>query len=288
MPVLLIALLFLAAVPGYQEEITQWRQKREASLKAEDGWLSVSGLFWLKEGYNRIGTSPNSTVKLPRGPANAAILTMHTNRVLHIVANPGASITVNGKPVTSADLRSDENGATPDVVGIGNLKMFVIHRGSKNAIRLKDPEAATRRQFTGLKWFPIQPAWKIEAKFVTYPQPKKMVFETMVGEKEEDVSPGYAEFQKNGQQFRLEATAEGNSLFFVFRDKTAGKSTYPAARFLYSAMPKDGKVVLDFNRAYNPPCVFTAFATCPLPTPQNRLTIEIPAGEMMYQSSLHP
>jgi len=288
MHVFLSALLFFASAPGYQDEVGKWREQREARLKAEDGWLSVAGLFWLNDGYNRIGTSPTARVRLPRGPANAAVITIHTDKVLHIAVNPGAAVTVNGKTVAAADLQSDQNGAKPDIIGIGNLKLFVIHRGTKNAVRLKDPEAATRREFSGLQWYPVQPDWKIEAKFVTYPQPKKLVFDTMVGEKEEDLSPGYAEFQKFGQTIRLEATIEDNELFFVFRDTTAGKTTYPAARFLHTDMPKNGKVMLDFNRAYNPPCVFTAFATCPLPTPQNRLTIEIPAGEKMYHSKSHP
>ena len=288
MHVFLSALLLLASTPGYQDEIVKWREKREATLKAEDGWLSVAGLFWLKDGYNRIGASPTASIRLPRGAANVAVITIHTDRVLHLAVNPGAAVTVNGKPVTSAELQSDQNGAAPDIIGIGNVKLFIVHRGNRNAVRLKDPEAKARREFAGLHWFPVQPDWKIEAKFVTYPQPKKLVFDTIVGEKEEEMSPGYAEFQKGGQQVRLEATTEGDSLFFVFRDNTAGKSTYPAARFLYSAMPKNGKVTLDFNRAYNPPCAFTSFATCPLPTPQNRLTIDIPAGEKMYHSNVHP
>jgi uncharacterized protein (DUF1684 family) len=287
MLVFFIALFLAGPTSGYQDEVAKWREGRETRLKAEDGWLSVAGLFWLKDGYNRVGTSPTSDIKIPRGPANAAILTRQAGKI-HLAVNPGVTLTVNGKPATSADLHSDQGGATPDLIGLGNLKLFVIHRGNRDAIRLKDPEAATRRQFTGLRWFPVQASWRIEAKFLPYAQPKKLVFDTLVGEKEEDVSPGYAEFEKNGQLIRLEATREGDQLFFVFRDKTAGKSTYPAARFLYASMPKDGKVVLDFNRAYNPPCAFIAFATCPLPTPQNRMTIEVPAGEMMYHSKLHP
>lgn len=288
MHVFLSALLLLASTPGYQDEIMKWREKREATLKAEDGWLSVAGLFWLKDGYNRIGASPTASIRLPRGAANVAVITIHTDRVLHLAVNPGAAVTVNGKPMTSAELQSDQNGAAPDIIGIGDLKLFIVHRGTRNAVRLKDPEAKARREFAGLQWFPVQPDWKIEAKFVTYPQPKKLSFDTIVGEKEEQMSPGYAEFQKGGQQIRLEATTEGDSLFFVFRDNTAGKTTYPAARFLYSALPKNGKVTLDFNRAYNPPCAFTAFATCPLPTPQNRLSIDIPAGEKMYHPNVRP
>ena len=250
MRVFMGALMLFAITPGYQEEITKWRQEREAGLKAEYGWLSVSGLFWLKEAYNRVGASPTCNVRLPRGPANAAILTLRVGKI-HLAANPGVTVTVNGKAVTSVDLQSDRDGATPDVIGIGDLRLFVIHRDNKDAIRLKDPEAPTRKQFTGLKWFPIQPNWKVEAKFVTYPKPKKLVIDTMIGGKEEDLSPGYAEFQRNGQTIQLEATEENNALFFVFRDKTAGKTTYPAARFLSSQMPKDGKVVLPSDPVFN-------------------------------------
>jgi hypothetical protein len=287
---LLLGSLALADVrlpADYNAEITKWRQDREVRLKAEDGWLSLVGLFWLKEGDNRIGTAAAAEVKLPRGPADAAVLTLHSGKA-HLTVKPGASVTVNGKPVESADLHSDAGRATPDVIGIGNLKLLIIHRGAKDAIRLKDPESATRRDFTGLKWFPISQAWRIEAKFVPYDKPKKIFLDTMVGEKEEEFSPGYAEFERDGQQIRLQAVTEDDQLFFIFRDTTAGKTTYPAARFLYTPLPKNGKLVLDFNRAYNPPCVFTPYATCPLPVPQNRLSIAIPAGEMMYHSKEHP
>ncbi len=294
MRVMLYALLVYATAfadmqpaPGYRNEIEKWRLDREARLKAEDGWLSLAGLFWLKEGGNKVGTAADAEVKLPRGPLDAATILLNAGKV-RITVRSGAPVTVNGKRVTSAGLRSDEGGAAPDMIGIGNLRLYVIHRGKKDAIRLKDPESAARREFTGLKWFPIVPGWRIEARFVLYDKPKKLIFDTIVGEKEEDDSPGYAVFERDGQQIRLEATKEEGELFFVFRDKTAGKTTYPAARFLNAPMPKNGKVILDFNRAYNPPCVFTPYATCPLPAPQNRFTIAIPAGEMMYHSKVHP
>jgi uncharacterized protein (DUF1684 family) len=286
---LLLGSLALADVQppaDYSSEITKWRHDREVRLKADDGWLSLVGLFWLKEGDNRIGTADTAEVKLTRGPAEAAVITLHSGKAV-LTVRPGAKVTVNGKPAQSAGLHSDADGAPPDVIGIGNLKLFIIHRGAKDAIRMKDPESATRRDFTGLKWFPISPAWRIEAKFVPYDKPKKIVLDTMVGEKEEEFSPGYAEFQRDGQQIRLQAVTEDDELFFIFRDTTAGKTTYPAARFLYTPLPKNGKVILDFNRAYNPPCVFTPYATCPLPVPQNRLAIAIPAGEMMYHSKGH-
>jgi uncharacterized protein (DUF1684 family) len=282
------ATLAFAAVTttSYRSEIDKWRVQREARLKAEDGWLTVSGLFWLKEGPNRVGSDPKATVVLPSGtaPGEVATLTLNSGAV-HLNVRDGAPVQVNGKPAKSAQLKTDKDDQA-DIISVGRVKLFVIVRSGKYAIRMKDPESEYRRGFTGLKWFPVKEEWRLTAKFVNYPQPKKLIFDSMIGEKQEDISPGYAIFQKDGKEYKLEPTMEDNELFFVFRDKTAGKTTYPAARFVKTDMPKDGKITLDFNKAYNPPCVFTPYATCPLPTAMNRLPIPIEAGEMMYDSKL--
>jgi uncharacterized protein (DUF1684 family) len=205
----------------------------------------------------------------------------------HFSAVAGVQVAINEKPAASADLKSDAGNADPDLVTLGSVQFYVIHRGTRDAVRIKDNNSEARREFTGCKWYPVKPEWRIEARFVKWDKPKKMVFDTAVGEKEEDESPGYAEFTWQGQVYRLDATVEGPDLFIVFRDKTAGKTTYPASRFLKTPVPQGDKVVLDFNRAYNPPCVFTPYATCPLPVPENRLAIAIEAGEMMYSSNSH-
>ena len=145
---------------------------------------------------------------------------------------------------------------------------------------MKDPRSAARVHFRGLQWFPVKDEWKVRARFV--PQPKKMLFDAQAGDRQEYMSPGYVEWERNGQTLRLTPVTEDNQLFFVFRDATSGKSTYAAARFLDTDPPKDGFVVLDFNKAYNPPCVFTPYATCPLPPPENRLKVAVEAGERMY------
>lgn len=272
----------LAADQGYRAEVARWRAERAAKLKADDGWLTVVGLFWLKQGENRIGADPASEIALPRGaaPEHAGVITLSGERVRLTVAS-GVDASVNGKRTASAELRSDAAGK-PDVVAIGRLRLLLLSRGGRYAIRLKDNDSVFRKEFTGLRWYPVEESWRIRAKFVAYPAPHKMVFDTPVGVKEEMESPGYATFTRGGQEYRLEAAREGDGLFFVFRDGTSGKTTYGGARFLNTASPRNGTVVLDFNRAVNPPCAFTPYATCPLAPRQNRLTLEIPAGEMKY------
>ena len=277
------ALLFATVnTPQYTAEVEKWRHAREERLRADNGWLTLVGLSWLKEGENSIGMDESNTVVLPKHdyPAKLGSITLHGGST-HIELRPEAKALVNGKPVTSADLKADTTGK-PDTVKLGSVSFYIIQRGPRYGVRIKDNEAETRRTFTGCKWFPVKEQYRVTATWVPFDKPRKLVLDSMIGEKEESESPGYAEFTLNGKQYKLQPSTEGDSLFFVFRDKTAGKTTYPAARFLTSEMPKDGKVVLDFNKAYNPPCAFTPYATCPLPSPENRLPISIEAGEMMY------
>jgi uncharacterized protein (DUF1684 family) len=159
----------------------------------------------------------------------------------------------------------------------------VINRDPKMGVRIKDNDSVKRKNFKGLKWYPVDPSWRIRAKFVPWNTPRKLTFDTEVGVKETDESAGYVMFTRDGKQYKLEPVKESDGLWFVMRDQTSGKSTYGASRFLYTPLPKDGYVDLDFNRAENPPCAFTNFATCPLPPPQNRLALAVHAGEMYTQ-----
>jgi uncharacterized protein (DUF1684 family) len=262
--ILILAAAF--ALLAATDDTAKWRADYEAGLKAPNGWLSVAGLFWLHAGDNVVGSDPQSDVVLPAGaPKRAGVLKL-----------AGGNVTFANKP-----LKSDAAGK-PDVVKIGDLAMTIIERNDKIGVRLKDPNAETRRDFTGCKWFAADPAWRVRAKWVAYAKPKKISITNILGMTDQEDSPGYAEFSLKGQTMRLEPVSEDGGLFFIFKDATSGKTTYGAGRFLDTDLPKTGELELDFNKAYNPPCAFTAFATCPLPPKQNVLTAAIEAGEKKY------
>ncbi len=279
-----ILMLGFGATPGnYLQEVERWRAEHQKKLAADDGWLTVVGLDWLKEGENRVGSDPSSVVVLPPGsaPQRVAVIQLHAGKaVLH--PTPGVALMLNGKPATETTLREDD-----DILAINRLKFYVIRRGDRTGIRLKDNDSAERKHFQGLTWYPVDPAWRIQARFTAWTSPHSLGFHNTIGQEETEPSPGYVTFQKDGREFRLEAMLDEGKLFFVLRDETSGKTTYGASRFLYAEPPKDGIVWLDFNQAENPPCAFTAYATCPLPSPQNRLALAITAGEKKYTGSDH-
>jgi hypothetical protein len=280
--VLVAGLAAPAADPAYRAGIEKWRRDREAGLWAEGGWLSVAGLFWLDEGPNRFGSAPGNAIVLPAGTAPPVAGTFELRQgSVTVRAEPGVSLTTAGKSVATMTVRSDDPGP-PDVLKLGRLSMQVIVRGGRHGIRLKDPEAPTRREFAGLRWFPVREDMRITGRFVAWPAPHPIPIANVLGQVNDLPSPGYVEFTLEGRPLRLEPVFEepgAKELFFIFRDATAGHETYPAGRFFYSPMPRDGQVVLDFNKAYSPPCAFTAYATCPLPPSQNRLSVPIEAGE---------
>jgi len=267
---ILIAVTLLMAM-SYESEIRGWRDARERSLKADDGWLTVAGLFWLKEGENTFGKDPGNDIVLPDGRARAGTFALR-----------GGKVTVTIPPQDPRAMRSDVEGK-PDKVVIKDLTMFVIKRGDRYGIRLRDKNSRMRREFTGLRWFPVKESARVTAQFVV--SPSRIPVPNILGQTEQMPSPGYAEFTWEGQKLRLYPVLEepdARELFVIFRDRTSGRETYGAGRFLYTDMPKDGKLVLDFNRAYNPPCAFTPYATCPLPPKQNQLPVRIEAGELKY------
>ncbi|MBZ5669705.1 MAG: DUF1684 domain-containing protein [Acidobacteriia bacterium] len=282
----LIAGLALLLLPvdqtSYRTEIEQWRHQREEALKAEDGWLTVAGLFWLKEGENTVGSNRGNNFVLPKAstPERVGAFEFH-NGVTTFQAAADVAATVNGRPTTRALLKPDSSGP-PDLLSVRGLTMFVIQRGNRFGIRLKDNNSEMRRKFTGTLWFPVKEQYRVTAKYVPYDPPKKISIPNVLGGVEEETSPGYVEFTLNGQHCRLDPVNEGDGLFFIFKDQTAGKETYPSGRFLNTPLPKNGEVLLDFNRAVNPPCAFTPYATCPLPPEQNQLPVRIEAGELRY------
>lgn len=279
------AVVVAAAVPAadaYKAEIEDWRAKREAGLKSETGWLTVAGLFWLHEGDNRAGTDEEASIVLPKGAKSIGSFRFATGKVT-FVPSEHAAVLLNGNPVTGpVMLKSDEGGVEPDVLTYEDTTMFVIKRGTRHAVRMRDKNSKMRREFTGEHWYPVREDMRFEAKFVSYPEPKLVPIPNILNEVEHEKSIGYAVFTYHGHEYTLEPVIEEDHLFYIFKDQTAGKETYGAGRFLYSEMPKNGHVILDFNQAVNPPCSFTPFATCPLPPKQNRLAVRIEAGELKY------
>jgi uncharacterized protein (DUF1684 family) len=278
----LLSFGFHMSTPSYQAEIEQWRHEREARMKSDSGWLTVSGLFWLKEGGNTVGSGPSNAIVLPAGsaPESVGVFQFHHDQT-RFQAAPGVHVLVNGKPADGATLKTDRS-EMPDLVQVGKLTMFVIQRGRRFAIRLRDKDSKMRKDFTGLKFFPPDQRYVVKAKFTSYNPPRMIPIPNILGETEEEASPGYVEFTLNGHACSLDPVIEDNTLFFIFKDLTAGRETYPSGRFLNTPMPENGEVTLDFNKAYNPPCAFTPYATCPLPPEQNQLAIPIQAGELRY------
>jgi len=268
---------------AYQATIQKWRQDREARLKSDDGWLTVSGLFWLHEGENRFGSGPLNDIVLPAGtaPPDAGAFVFHSGRTIAQV-KPGVPATINGKRIESAELRPD----TPDRLVLGGVALLVHASGSRYSIRMKDKGSALRKNFKGLRWFPVDESYRVTARFVPYQPPKKALIQNIMGDVTEINVPGYAVFSLHGKELHLDAEeADADGVSFVFRDLTSGRETYGAARFLDTPPPQGDKVVLDFNMAYNPPCAYNPYTTCPLPTPENRLRVRIAAGEMAYRHS---
>lgn len=273
------------------DETTRWRADREAQLRAENGWLSVAGLFFPQPGVNSMGSAPGSQILLPRdaAPARLGTVTLRDGRISFEIIEP-IGVMLNGRPALTGDLRpaSPAEGRPPDVLKVGRLTLQVHVSGTRQAIRLRDPENPVRTTFTGLRWFPVDPAWRLEAEFVPFSSPRRVTTLNVLGDELEVASPGVVRFTIGGQPITLLAFEEGRKLWFVFTDATAGVTTYKAARFLYADPPKDGRVLLDFNRAENPPCAYNPFTTCPLPPRENRVALAITAGERDYPNRYQP
>ena len=268
--------------PEYISEVEQWDQKRISRLKEETGWLNLAGLFWLKEGENKFGSAKNNDIIFPSGPGHIGSLFL-IDSIVTIKVNPGVEVLHNGTSVSEMIMNDDYSDSTT-FLQTGSLKWNIIKRTKGFAIRLRDLSSKLVKEFKGIERFPINVDWKIEAKFEVYDPPKKIMIPDIVGTVDEESSPGAVLFEADGKIFRMDALdAGGSRIWFIFADETSGDETYGAGRFLYTDKPDSaGKVILDFNKAYNPPCVFSKFATCPLPPKDNYLKLRITAGEKMW------
>jgi len=273
----------------FQQIERTWRESREKRLKSPNGWLTLVGLAWLRAGDNPVGSDPESAVVLPeKTPKHAGVLVLADGKVT-LKPSPGSGITIDGKPAGQQVLGDDMDEHT-DVMKIGEVSFYVIRRGDRYGVRVKDPAGPARAHFQGLSYFPADPKWRVEATFVPYDAPHQMQIPNVLGEVETMDAPGLVTFKVDGKEYTMAPVVEDPkepSLWFIFKDQTSAKETYGAGRFLYAEMPKDGKTVVDFNQAYNPPCAFTPYATCPLPPKENWLPVRVEAGEKAYAGG-HP
>jgi uncharacterized protein len=278
----------------WQQDLAAWRAKHVADLQKPDGWLSLAGLEWLAPGDNTFGSAADAKIRLPASaPAHLGIFHLEATTVTLQPSAGGFAqgLLIDGKPAQSQELHvsSDNDRGNPRMT-IGTLNFYVVRRADRFALRVKDANAPTRVGFHGLKWYAPDAAFVVKARWTPYTPPKKTTLTTLIGTSYQQPVPGAVEFTLNGNKYQLEPVVEDDpavKLFFILRDTTSSSTTYPACRFLYTALPsngidKSGELVLDFNHLENPPCAYTPYATCPLPPAGNRLPIPLPVGEQRY------
>lgn len=271
----------IIAQESYQTKIENWREKRENDLKADNSWLTLTNLAWLREGKNTVGSKAGSNVKLPDSiTAEVGIIDFKAGAAT-LSVNTGVSVLADGQETQSVELKSDAEGK-PTLVQIGDVSFTLIKREDRYGIRVRDKNSPNRQKFTNLHWFPVDESYRVTADFEAYDAPKEIEIPNVLGGTFKMKSPGLLKFKFGGKDYSLEPVEEGDKYFIIFNDLTSRTTTYQPGRFLYSKKAENGKVILDFNQAYNPPCAFTEYATCPLPPAQNRLKTEIKAGEMRY------
>ncbi len=288
----LVLLALVAGVVGADEKtshaaaIEAWRKQRVEELTKEDGWLTLIGLHFMKTGANTVGSARDNDIVLAKAPPHVGTITVAADGKVTLATDRTSGVRVDGADVVAAELMWAD-ARKPTLVTTGTLTFFVVDRGGKKALRVKDSAAESRTHFLGLDYFPTDPAWRIEAQWIPFEKSRLVPITTMIGQTAPEPVPGKAVFERDGRTIELLPIDEGRDvrLFFVISDLTSGKETYGGCRFLYVDWPKEGErtIVLDFNRAENPPCAFTAFSTCPLPPKENRLPFAVRAGEKSYR-----
>jgi len=250
---------------AYVSEINQWRQTMDAGLRADDGWLTLIGLYWLHEGVNTIGSNSASDIRLSNVPDHVGTIEFQDGQA-SVRAATDVPLAVDGEPIRTALLRDDTADSGPSLVSIGSITLFAIRRGDQYGIRVRDMNNPARLSFTGRQWFPVDPHYQVTGAFIPYTPARTLQVLNAIGQMLSMSNPGRVEFVLHGQPLALEAfAAHENEIWFAFKDLTNGRSTYDAGRFLYASVGTDGSVRLDFNKAYHPPCAFTPYATCPRP-----------------------
>jgi len=272
--------------------VEDWADTRIASLTTPDGWLTLVGLHWLAEGENTLGAAANNSFvyDAPHAPPQIGTFTLTRDgedATVHFEAAEGVEVTTeDGAPVRSVVMTPHE-GDGPMVLQLASIHWHIIQRGQRMAVRLQDSESPVRTQFTGIDRFPTDDEWWLPARFEWHTPPDTIEIPNILGTINPTPSPGSVVFEYNGETHRIamwKDSADPDNFFTAFADATNGGDTYGGGRFIWVDAPdEEGRTVIDFNRSYNPPCVFTEFATCPLPPAQNRLAFAVPAGEVNWK-----
>lgn len=272
----------------YISEIKEWHLKRIENLKKENGWLNLVGLYWLKQGENKFGSDKTNDIVFPEGKAPSFIGSLFLkDSIVTIKVNEGVEVKSNGERVNRLELKNDTQKGTT-VLELGSLRWFIIKRGDKYGVRLRDLDSELLKTFQGVETYPINSDWKFEAKLETYNPPKKVEVPNVLDMVDTALVSAALTFEKDGVVYKLDPLDEGKQYFIIFADETSGSETYGAGRFLsVDKADSNGKIYIDFNKAYNPPCAFTKYATCPLPPKQNHLKLKITAGEKAFHGGGH-
>jgi uncharacterized protein (DUF1684 family) len=265
-------------------EIEAWRAEHEESYTSN--WVTIEGLHFLKAGTQSAGSAPdNDVVSIPSLPAHLGRFTVASDEVTFEPA-PGAAITINGAMATAPTVLRDDGADEPDVIEANGASVVAHRSGTRLSLRVRDPNGERARTFQGFEWFPISRDYRVPGRFIPDATPRSLPVVNTFGDVDSYETEGIVEFTLNGEMLRLRPfTTEPGRFFFVFNDASSGIETYEAARFLYSDLKQDGTTILDFNEAYNPPCAFNPFTTCPIPLPENRLAIKVLAGEQKYRGA---
>jgi uncharacterized protein (DUF1684 family) len=279
--ILLLVCLNVSAVT-WQEELESWKKDRVERLKKPHGWLSLIGMEWLHEGNNSIGSNETNNIVLPHGPSQVGVFTLKDSEITFTPAKD-VQIQANNFTVTKTINVAMDSSGKPTVFALDTFKFYLIERG-KPALRIKDSQAQTRKDFTQIDYYPTTDKFRIEGEFVAYNPPKEIEIINVLGLLNKEQSIGFVKFSVDDKEYQLDALDAGDEMFIIFADRTSGRTTYGPGRFLDVPKPKNNsnQVIIDFNKAYNPPCAFNEYSTCPLPPHQNRIRVFIEAGEKIY------
>lgn len=284
---LLLPFSALAATPAdYAAAVTRARVERVDQLKQMDGYLALTASGWLLPGANSVGSAADNRFQVPAAPAHLGTLELAADGQVSLRLAKADGITIDGRPAATVSVlhtQGHDGKRKPTRVSFGSSYLYVVENGTQRGLRVKDNDAPLRAHFPGFDYFPIDPSWRIVARWVPFDPPGSLKIAYATGTVEDTPIPGKAVFQRDGKTFELQPITEDGRLFFIFSDRTAGRLTYGGARFLYAEAPKDGKVVLDFNLAENPPCAITPHVVCPLAPPENRLKLPVTAGEKKFR-----